>query len=220
MAKRGFDPDDRPPVRFVDDPELAYVARRAREAHDLWHVLFGCPTTVLGELAIKAIEFAQVCQLYTAPKQPLPHYRHTAKSAALFIKERAVHGKKRPGPFQPLPLHPSTPTPSPSPIAHSRLLAAQCSPRPQTGMPMAALSVAGAQFRLTPDDRRLLWGVYAPWAMRTGLRCADLMCVYYERLFEEDIDSVRSRLRITKAPTRREAMAMAGMGVAQSESKG
>lgn len=27
----------------------------------------------------------------------------------------------------------------------------------QTGLPMAGLAVAGAQFRLAPDDRRLLW---------------------------------------------------------------
>ena len=55
-----FSADERPPVRFVDDGELAYVAARAREVHDLWHVLFGCPTTVLGELALKALEFVQV----------------------------------------------------------------------------------------------------------------------------------------------------------------
>lgn len=40
MGARGFRADDRPPVRFVDDEELAYVATRAREArpsppHDL-----------------------------------------------------------------------------------------------------------------------------------------------------------------------------------------
>lgn len=47
-------------MRFVDDVQLAYVAQRAREVHDLWHVLFGCHTTVLGELALKALEFVQV----------------------------------------------------------------------------------------------------------------------------------------------------------------
>lgn len=61
MNRRGFSPDDRPAVRFVDDAELAYVAMRYREVHDLWHVLFGCHTTVLGELALKAVEFVQVC---------------------------------------------------------------------------------------------------------------------------------------------------------------
>ena len=59
MGTRRFQPNERPPVRFVPDEELAYVATRAREVHDLWHVLFDCPTTVQGELALKALEFAQ-----------------------------------------------------------------------------------------------------------------------------------------------------------------
>lgn len=72
MAQRGFHADDRPPVRFVDDEELAYVAMRSRETHDLWHVLFHCKTTVLGELALKAVEFVQVhCQaLACSPHRP------------------------------------------------------------------------------------------------------------------------------------------------------
>ena len=49
----------RPPVRFLDDEELAYVAQRSREIHDFWHVLFGCHTNVFGELALKAVEFVQ-----------------------------------------------------------------------------------------------------------------------------------------------------------------
>lgn len=32
MGVRRFSPEERPPVRFVDDPELAYVATRYREA--------------------------------------------------------------------------------------------------------------------------------------------------------------------------------------------
>ena len=59
MGTRRFQPNERPPVRFVQTEELAYVATRAREVHDLWHVLFDCPTTVQGELALKALEFAQ-----------------------------------------------------------------------------------------------------------------------------------------------------------------
>lgn len=60
MEQRGFQAGDRPPVRFVDDEELAYVATRYREVHDFWHVLFGCPTNIGGELALKAVEFVQV----------------------------------------------------------------------------------------------------------------------------------------------------------------
>eukprot|EP01025_Chloroclados_australasicus_P006656 TRINITY_DN12126_c0_g2_i1.p4 TRINITY_DN12126_c0_g2~~TRINITY_DN12126_c0_g2_i1.p4 ORF type:complete len:227 (+),score=20.60 TRINITY_DN12126_c0_g2_i1:204-884(+) len=59
MDSRGFRAEDRPCVRFLEDPELAYVATRAREVHDFWHVLFGCSTTVFGELALKSVEFVQ-----------------------------------------------------------------------------------------------------------------------------------------------------------------
>lgn len=49
-----------PQVRFIADPDLAYVACRAREVHDFWHVLFDCDTNVPGEVALKALEFVQV----------------------------------------------------------------------------------------------------------------------------------------------------------------
>lgn len=60
MGSRNFSPDDRPPVRFMDTDELAYVASRAREVHDFWHVLFGLPTNLIGETALKVIEFEQM----------------------------------------------------------------------------------------------------------------------------------------------------------------
>jgi ubiquinone biosynthesis protein Coq4 len=50
-------------VRFIADQEVAYAAQRSREVHDLWHVLFGCHTNVFGELALKAVEYVQVCIL-------------------------------------------------------------------------------------------------------------------------------------------------------------
>jgi hypothetical protein len=80
-----------------------------------------------------------------------------------------------PRPAQPPASQPtSTPPPSPYPLAHAL----------QTGLPMAGLAVAGAQFKLSAADRRLLWTVYAPWALRAGSRCEDLACLYYERHFE------------------------------------
>ncbi|MCO5571496.1 hypothetical protein L7F22_025236 [Adiantum nelumboides] len=60
MGKRNFSPDDRPPVRFMDSEELAYVATRAREVHDFWHVLFKLPTNLIGESALKMLEFQQI----------------------------------------------------------------------------------------------------------------------------------------------------------------
>lgn len=70
----------------------------------------------------------------------------------------------------------------------------------QTGLPMAGMAVAGAQFKLSTEDRQLLWQQYMPWAAQTGLRCADLMCIYYEKHFDEDLQELRARWRITPAP--------------------
>ncbi|KAK9809688.1 hypothetical protein WJX73_005032 [Symbiochloris irregularis] len=137
MGRRHFRADERPPVRFLDDRELAYVAQRARETHDLWHVLFNCPTTVLGELTLKGLEFVQ------------------------------------------------------------------------TGLPMAALSVAGAQWRLKQEDRVRLNSQLLPWALRAGSECADLMCIYYEEHFQENLETLRQRWRITPAPLVARAGALA-----------
>jgi ubiquinone biosynthesis protein COQ4 len=60
MTQRGFQAAERPPVRFVDDTELAYVATRYRQVHDFWHVIFDCHTSLLGETGLKALEFVQV----------------------------------------------------------------------------------------------------------------------------------------------------------------
>ncbi|EFN51290.1 hypothetical protein CHLNCDRAFT_141230 [Chlorella variabilis] len=59
MGTRGFLASGRPPCRFVDDPELAYIITRARQVHDFWHVIFGCHTNAFGETALKAVEFVQ-----------------------------------------------------------------------------------------------------------------------------------------------------------------
>lgn len=49
-------PDSRMPVRFMDDPELAYVMTRYRECHDLVHTILGMPTNMLGEVSVKWVE--------------------------------------------------------------------------------------------------------------------------------------------------------------------
>ncbi|KAG6557578.1 hypothetical protein Mapa_000854 [Marchantia paleacea] len=128
MGDRNFSPDDRPPVRFIDTEELAYVATRAREVHDFWHVLFDLPTSVMGELALKMVEFYQ------------------------------------------------------------------------TGLPMCFLSVAGASWRLNLKQRNYLFTHYAPWALKAGTSCSDLMCIYYEEHLNEDLEAVRRHWGIVPAP--------------------
>jgi len=88
----------------------------------------------------------------------------------------------------------------------------------QTGLPMAGMAVAGAQFKLSAEDRQLLWQAYLPWATQTGLRCADLMCIYYEKHFEEDLQELRARWRITPAPPVPEHLAPKLKGVGQQDS--
>ncbi|XP_043706514.1 ubiquinone biosynthesis protein COQ4 homolog, mitochondrial-like [Telopea speciosissima] len=132
MGSRNFSPDERPPVRFIDTDELAYVATRARQVHDFWHVLFGLPTNLIGESALKVIEFEQML------------------------------------------------------------------------LPMCLLSVIGGTARFNDKQRGLFYQHYFPWAMWAGLQCTDLMCVYYERHFDEDLEDVRRKWGIIPAPAARQ----------------
>lgn len=128
MGVRGFRADERPTVRFVDDPELAWVVARAREVHDFWHVLFGCHTNVFGETALKAVEFVQ------------------------------------------------------------------------TGLPMTGMAVVAGEFKMKPEDRDQMNKVFLPWAMKAGAQAADLMTIYYEKHFDENLEEVRRKWRIEPAP--------------------
>jgi ubiquinone biosynthesis protein COQ4 len=57
--QKNASPDERAPVSFVDDPELAYVMTRYREVHDLFHTVLGMPTNMLGEITVKWFEALQ-----------------------------------------------------------------------------------------------------------------------------------------------------------------
>ncbi len=58
LDREGVSPDTRAAVRYVSDPECAYVLQRYRESHDFYHALTGLPTVREGEVALKAFEFA------------------------------------------------------------------------------------------------------------------------------------------------------------------
>ncbi|KAI0162055.1 ubiquinone biosynthesis protein Coq4 [Xylariaceae sp. FL1272] len=58
LDREGVTPDTRVSVRYVDDPEEAYVIQRYRESHDFYHALTGLPVVREGEVALKAFEFA------------------------------------------------------------------------------------------------------------------------------------------------------------------
>lgn len=64
LQAQGLDPDifQRPPGLPED---LAYVAQRARQTHDLWHVLTGLKTDIPGEVALQAFTHAQLHQNFS-----------------------------------------------------------------------------------------------------------------------------------------------------------
>mmetsp|Transcript_4869 Transcript_4869/g.8060 ORF Transcript_4869/g.8060 Transcript_4869/m.8060 type:complete len:303 (-) Transcript_4869:300-1208(-) len=59
LNMHGFEFGTRPQVRYVEDPELAYIMQRYRDTHDLLHAICGVPVSVSGEVALKWYEMAQ-----------------------------------------------------------------------------------------------------------------------------------------------------------------
>ena len=63
LRTHGFDPDHRSPLRYItnndDENASAYILLRYRQSHDFYHVLTGLPPTVVGELALKWLEWFQ-----------------------------------------------------------------------------------------------------------------------------------------------------------------
>lgn len=49
-------PDNRLPVRYIENEELAYILQRYREIHDFVHTITGLSTTFVDEIALKFIE--------------------------------------------------------------------------------------------------------------------------------------------------------------------
>jgi ubiquinone biosynthesis protein COQ4 len=83
LQTHDFNPEERSPIRFISNPELAYVMTRYRQCHDYFHVLTGLPPTVLGELALKWLELMQT-------GLPLAALSATGGSLRLDEKEREV----------------------------------------------------------------------------------------------------------------------------------
>ncbi|KAK6952400.1 Ubiquinone biosynthesis protein [Daldinia eschscholtzii] len=69
---------------------------------------------------------------------------------------------------------------------------------PMTGLSMLAVAT------LRPAERRRFFAVYAPWAVRNGLRGDEVINVYWEEEMETDVDALRRRLGIERPPDLRE----------------
>lgn len=57
IASSGFDPGFYRKIEVVD--EVTYLLYRARQTHDIWHVVTGFSVDIAGEIGLKAFELAQ-----------------------------------------------------------------------------------------------------------------------------------------------------------------
>ncbi|AAS54388.1 AGL103Wp [Eremothecium gossypii ATCC 10895] len=60
LRKEGVTPDTRAPVTYIDDPVHAYIFKRYRQCHDFYHAITGLPIIIEGEIAVKALEAANI----------------------------------------------------------------------------------------------------------------------------------------------------------------
>lgn len=72
-----------------------------------------------------------------------------------------------------------------------------------TLLPMTGLSLL-AVATLKPAERKRFFSIYAPWAVRNGLRSDEVINVYWEEEMETDVDELRARLGIERPPDLRE----------------
>ncbi|XP_018412254.1 PREDICTED: ubiquinone biosynthesis protein COQ4 homolog, mitochondrial [Nanorana parkeri] len=121
-------PDTRMPVKFVDDEELAYVAQRYREVHDLMHTLLGMPTNMLGEVVVKWFEAVQ------------------------------------------------------------------------TGLPMCLLGAVFGPLRLSTKRKKKLIQL-VPWAVQSGRNARCVLNFYYEKRWEQSVESLREEIGILPLPS-------------------
>ena len=73
-----------------------------------------------------------------------------------------------------------------------------------TLLPMTGLSMFAA-LRLKPEERRRFFRVYAPWAIRNGLKGKEVVNVYWEEELERDVEELRRELGIEIPVDLREA---------------
>jgi ubiquinone biosynthesis protein COQ4 len=72
-----------------------------------------------------------------------------------------------------------------------------------TLLPMTGLATFAA-VTLKRKEWERFWGIYAPWAIRNGVRAKDVINVYWEEELERDVDDLRAELGIEKPPDLRD----------------
>ncbi|KAL7664015.1 Ubiquinone biosynthesis protein COQ4, mitochondrial [[Candida] zeylanoides] len=72
------------------------------------------------------------------------------------------------------------------------------------GIPMSGLGALFAPLRLKPQQKRRLYRIYYPWAIKSGLAAKPLINVYWEKILENDINDFRAEMGIEQPPDLRD----------------
>ncbi|XP_077399033.1 ubiquinone biosynthesis protein COQ4 homolog, mitochondrial [Vanacampus margaritifer] len=70
----------------------------------------------------------------------------------------------------------------------------------QTGLPMCALGAVLGPLRLNASRLQSLVTSLGPWAVQNGRRARCVLCVFYERRWEQSLDDLRRELNIQPPP--------------------
>lgn len=60
LQREKVSPDTRAPVKYIDDPEHAFLFQRYRQCHDFYHSICNMPVFLEGEIIVKALEAANM----------------------------------------------------------------------------------------------------------------------------------------------------------------
>lgn len=201
------------------------MKNRYREVHDLWHVLSDLPPTVEGELALKWFELTQtglpMCAL-GAVFGPL----------ALPQREPEQQTRSPPMSARASSSWTTTDDPGSSTLTTPSLGITTATPEQETSDPNSSCgndgddtvcprayehaaggtagvgeggggTVSTSSTSSKEGSQEMLAKLYVPWALKAGRRVRrPLMCVWYEKRWEQSLDEVRKELGIEVAPRR------------------
>ncbi|XP_019331378.2 ubiquinone biosynthesis protein COQ4 homolog, mitochondrial isoform X2 [Alligator mississippiensis] len=71
----------------------------------------------------------------------------------------------------------------------------------QTGLPMCALGAVFGPIRLKARKLQVLTTELIPWAVQSGLRANCILNIYYERRWEQTVESLREEIGILPPPS-------------------
>lgn len=87
------------------------------------------------------------------------------------------------------------------------------------GLPMAGFAAAFGHLRISSTKRNRLFQEYVPWAIKCGSSAQNLITVYWEERWEQNVEDLRKELGIWKAPEARWGKALSEAKAAAEQKK-